>query len=406
MRSVFLKGLCLPALLAGEALAMSLYDTAPAIGLPVSQAVKYTLSARVGYDDNTNYSYRNKTPSVYTGANFGASYADYESTTKTHYNASLGATYYFKKAYNTNKKWFSNTSVGGGISHSFSARSTYSLTASLRYQPEPDYANGMSTSRGQGDCFNWSLSNAVTRSIDTRWSWTLNASYTGNYYAEKVYEYDDRQYINGGARLSVKTSELVSYSLNLSYRKDLKKNGYGYNSDNFYATLGTNRSLTPYSSMSVSVGVQQKQIHHEKIWTPTARVGYNRKVMEGFSINLYGSLDNENVDTYRGSFGSYLSNPSVRVGFSGSYTWSPDLSLMFGLSYYTSEYTRGEGGMRSYNRYSISPNVGASFRITDKIRGSISYTHTISNSSYGYYRSGNNNKYHRNNASFSATYSF
>ena len=404
MRSVFLKALCLSALLAGGGWSMSLYDTAPAIGLPVSQAVKYTLTARVGYDDNINSSYRSKTPSVYTGASLGASYADYESTTKTHYNASLGATYYFKRAYNTDHKWFSNTSVGGGLSHSFSDRCTYSLNASLRYQPEPDYSSGISASRAQGDCFNWSLSNSLTRSIDTRWSWSLNASYTGNYYAEKVYEYDDRQYIHGGATLSVKTSELASYNLNLSYRKDLKKSGYGYNSDNFYATLGTKRSLTPYSSMNLSAGVQQKVIHRERIWTPTARAGYNRRVMEGFSINLFASLDNENVDTYRGSFGSYLSNPSVRVGFSGSYTWSPDLSLTFGCSYYTSEYTRGERGMRSHNRYSFAPHVGASFRITDKIRGNISYAYTISNSSYGYYGSGN--KYHRNNASFSATYTF
>lgn len=404
MRSVFLKALCLPALLAGGGWAMSLYDTAPSIGLPVSQAVRYTLSARVGYDDNINSSYRSQTPSVYTGANLGASYSDYESTTKTHYNASLGATYYFKRAYSTDHKWFSNTSVGGGITHSFSARCSYNLSASLSYMPEPDYSNGMSASRSQGDCFNWSLSNAVTRSIDSRWSWSLNASYTGNYYAESTYRYDDRQYIHGGASLSVKTSELVSYSLNLSYRKDLKKSGYGYNSDNFYATLGTSRSITPYSSMNLSVGVQQKVIHREKIWTPTARAGYNRKVLEGFSISVYASLDNENVDTYRGSLGSYLSNPSLRVGFSGSYTWSPDLSLTFGCSYYTSEYTRGEGGMRSYNRYSVNPQVGASFRITDKVRGNLSYTYTVSNSLSGYY--GSNNKYHRNNVSFSATYTF
>ena len=404
MRSMFLKALCLSALLAGGGWAMSLYDTAPAIGLPVSQAVKYTLTARVGYNDNINSTSNYKQRSVYTGANLGASYADYESSTKAHYNASLGATYYFKRAYSSNQKWFSDTRVSGGLTHNFSERCTNNLTASLSYQPEPDYSNGMSASRAQGDCFNWSLSDSITRSIDSRWNWSLNASYTGNYYTKKVYEYDDRQYIHGGASLSVRTSELVSYSLNLSYRKDLKKSGYGYNSDNFYATLGTNRSLTPYSSMNVNIGVQQKIIHREKIWTPTVRLGYNRKVGEGFSINLYGSLDNENVDTYRGLLGSYLSNPSVRVGFSGSYTWSPDLSLMFGCSYYTSEYTRGEHGMQSHKRYTITPNVGASFRITDKIRGTISYTHTISNSSYGYY--GSSSKYHRNNVTFSATYTF
>ena len=403
MRSMFLKALCLSALLAGGGWAMSLYDTAPAIGLPVSQAVKYTLTARVGYNDNINSTHSYKQRSVYTGANLGASYADYESSTKAHYNASLGATYYFKRAYSSNQKWFSDTRVSGGLTHSFSERCTNNLQASLSYQPEPDYSNGMSASRAQGDCFNWSLSDSITRSIDSRWSWSLNASYTGNFYAKKVYEYDDRQYIHGGASLSVRTSELVSYSLNLSYRKDLKKSGYGYNSDNFYATLGTNRSLTPYSSMNLSAGVQHKYIHRERIWSPTVRVGYNRKVMEGFSLNFYASLDNENVDTYRGSVGSYLSDPTWRVGFNGSYTWSPDLSLTFGCSYYSSNYKRGENKMEDYNSYSVNPTIGVSFRITDSLRGNLHYTYTVSNSTYSY---GRGNKYYRNNVSFSTTYTF
>ena len=403
MRSMFLKALCLSALLAGGGWALSLYDTAPAIGLPVSQAVKYSLTARVGYNDNINSTSNYKQRSIYTGANLGASYADYESSTKTHYNASLGATYYFKRAYSSNQKWFSDTRVSGGLTHNFNERCTNNLQASLSYQPEPDYSNGMSASRAQGDCFNWSLSDSITRSIDSRWNWSLNASYTGNFYTKKVYEYDDRQYIHGGASLSVRTSELVSYSLSLTYRKDLKKSGYGYNSDNFYATLGTNRSLTPYSSMNLNIGVQQKYIHREKILTPTLRAGYNRKVMEGFSLNFYASLDNENVDTYRGAVGSYLSDPTWRVGFNGSYTWSPDLSLTFGCSYYSSNYKRGENKMEDYNSYSVNPTIGVSFRITDSLRGNLHYTYTVSNSSYSYSRG---NKYYRNNVSFSTTYTF
>lgn len=403
MRLVFLKGLCLPALLAGEALAMSLYDTAPAIGLPVSEDVKYTLNARVGYDDNINSNYRGKRQSVYTGASLGARFADFESSTKLHFDATLGATHYFKRANGSDHKWFSDSHISGGITHSFSERSSNNLKASLRYQPEPDYSSGISASRSQGDCFNWSVSDAFTHSIDNRWSWSMRASYTGNYYAEKIYEYDDRQYINGAVALSVRTAELVSYSFNLSYRKDLKKSGYGYNSDNFYATLGTNRSLTPYSSMNLSMGVQQKVIRREKIWSPTLRAGYNRKVMEGFNVNGYVSLDNENVNTYRGPVGNYLSDPSWRVGVNGSYIWSPDLLFSFGCSYYFSQYSRGEGNLEDYNSYTFSPNVGVSFRITDRVRGRLNFSRNISNSSYSY---GAGNRYCRNNISFTTTYTF
>lgn len=404
MRSMFLKALCLPALLAGGGWAMSLYDTAPAIGLPVSEAVKYTLTTRVGYNDNIN-STRIRRSSLYTGASLGTSYSDFESTTKAHYNASLGANYYFKRAYDTGHKWFSDTHVAGGFSHSFSDRCTYSLNANLRYQPEPDHSNGISASRAQGDCFNWSLSNALTRSIDKRWSWSANASYTGNCYSEKTYQYDDRQYIHGGLSLSVRTSELVSYSLNLSYRKDLKKGNYGYNSDNFYATLGTSRSLTPYSSMNLRAGVQQKYIHRQQICTPTLRAGYSRKVIEGFSVNCYVSLDNENVNTYRGTVGSYLSDPSWRLGFTGSYKWTPDVSFNFGCSYSINSYSRGEGSLQSYSTYYLSPNVGISFRMTDHLRGSLHYSYTQSNSTGGYYSS-RGHKYSRNNISFSTSYTF
>lgn len=405
MRSIFLKSLCPLALAAGEGFALSLYDTAPAIGLPESQALHYSLSAHLGYDDNINSSYNTKTKSEYVGASLSASYSDFESTTKKHFSANLGATYYFKQAHSTNNKWFSNNNIGAGLTHNFSDRCTYSLNASLRYQPEPDYSNGISASRAQGDCINWSLTNAVTKSIDARWSWTLNASTSGNYYAEKAYEYDDRQYINTGASLNVRTSELVSYSLNCSYRWDFKKSRYGHNSNNLYLTLSTNRSLSPYSSMNMSVGVQEKFIKGQRIWTPSLRGGYNRTVAEGLSINFYASLDNENVNTYRGMVGSYLSNPAWRVGFAASYTWTPDVSLTFGCSYYTSNYSRGEGGLESYKTFTVAPTVGISFRMTDKLRGNLHYTYTLSDSTYGNYAS-KGEKYGRNNVSFSTTYSF
>lgn len=401
MRSVFLKSLCLLALAAGEGWAMSLYDTAPAIGLPVSEALKYTLTARVGYNDNLNSTRDHRTRSIYTGMTLRASYSDFESVDKKTLSATLGATYYFKRAYSTNNKWFSNNNITASLSHRFSDRMTYSVQASLRYQPEPDYSNGMSASRAQGDCFNWSLHNTLTRSIDARWNWSANASYTGNTYSTSAYRGDNRQYINGGLTLTLRPMEHVSYSLNVRYRYDLKD--YGYNSNNIYGTLSMSRSLTPYSSMNVSVGVQQKYIHGRKITTPTFRGGYNRTVVEGLSIRFYASLDNENVNTYRGALGNYLSDPTWRIGVTCSYKFTPDLSFNFGCTFYRSSYSRGEGTLSDTHTYSWNPMVGATFRITDKIRGNIHYTYTASNSTYG---NSTNNKHYRNNISASASYTF
>lgn len=400
MKSYFYKAVLLAGVFAGSAAAFSLYDTAPSVGLPQSHAIKYNSYVRLGYDSNMNASFYNETASCYVNAGVGASYADFESVSKLSYRFNLGATKYFKEAeHSSGKSMYADCGLSASFVHSFNARSTYMASLSLTYCPEPDYANGISASRRQGDCLYWAFNNSYSQYIDARWSWNVGASYSGNLYSETEFQSDNRQYFNGSAGLSYRASALLSYNTSFSYRYDMRD--LGYNSENYIISIGFSRSLDPVSSCSGSIGLQTKYVHKDTILSPNLRFGYNRKVAEGFSVNSYVSLANENVDTYRVN-GDYLSDMTWRVGINCSYALSPDVSYNFGLSLVRCQYAKGTHRLADEINTTVNPSVGMIYRFADDLTGFINYSYTW----YSSDRSGRNDSYNRHNISTGLTYTF
>lgn len=403
MKSNFYKVLLLTGLCAVNVRAISLYDASPSVGLPESHAAKYNTYVRVGYDSNMDAVSEDETASTYVNAGFGATFADYESVDKISYRFNIGATRYAKaseRGAEGGKKMYADCGLSASLVHAFTSRSTYSASLSVTYSPEPDYASGISASRRQGDCLNWSFSNAYSQSIDSRWSWNVNTGYSGNLYSETEYQSDDRQYISVGSGLNYRSSELLSYKANFSYRYDLRDKGY--NSENITATIGFSRSLDPVSSCSASVGVQTKWVSSESVLSPVVYLGYNRRVSEGLSASLYLNLSNENVDTYRGVGANYISDLTWRVGANCSYRLSPDVAFSFGLSLMRSNYTKGTGPLQDETNTTISPTVGMSYMFSERLQGSVSYTYTWYESD----RDRDGYDYTRHNVSTGLTYTF
>lgn len=392
MKSLFYKQILIACLSAGAAGAVSLYDTAPMVGLPESHAASYNMYARVGYDSNMNTSHSDAEGSAFVSAGLGASFADYESVDKISYRFNLGMTRYFTSESGANghngQTSYADCGLTGTIVHTFNSRCSYSAALNLSYSPEPDYANGISAARRQGECFNWSFNNSYNQSIDARWSWNVRFGYSGILYSETEYQTDDRQYITVGAGLRYRASELLSYNVDFSYKNDQRD--YGYNSDNLTLMFGFDRSIDPVSSCSASVGIQQKFVHNKEILSPNLRMGYNRKVTEGLSVNSYFVLSNENVDTYRGLNANYLSDLAVRVGVNTVYTLSPDVSFTFGLAYIRTNYTEGTYGMHDETNDSWEPSVGMNYKFSEDLVGSINYKYTFYNADskrkYGDYK--------------------
>lgn len=400
MKSYFYRFLLLSGVVAASADAISLYDMAPSVGLPQSHAATYNVYGRFGYDSNMNSTTSEyEKASVYANAGVGASFSDFESVDKISYRFNLGATRYFQDADNEGQKMYADCGLTASLVHAFTARSTYSASLNVSYSPEPDYASGISASRRQGDCLNWLFSNAYNQSIDSRLSWNVSSSYSGNLYSETEYQSDNRQYFQVGGGMNYRASELLSYNTNLSYRYDLRNEGY--NSNNLTFTVGFSRSLDPVSSCSGSIGLQTKQVHNDTILTPNVNLGYNRKVAEGLSVNSFATLSNENVDTYRGVGANYLSDLTLRIGVNCNYVLSPDVSFSFGVSCMRSEYTKGTGRLQDEVSTTINPTLGMSYRFSQDLTGTISYQYTWydSDRSGGY-------KYDRHNISTGLTYTF
>ncbi len=374
MKSYFYKALLLTGVCAVNASAISLYDTAPSVGLPLSHAATYNAYASVGYDTNINSSSVNQKSSVYLNAGVGASFADFESVDKITYRFNVGATKYLSESDTSGREWNADCGLTASLVHAFSARSTYSGSVNLSYSPEPDYASGISASHRQGDCLNWIMNHGYNQSLDARWSWNTSVGYSGVLYQERDYQNDNRQYVNLTGGMSYRESELMSYNVSFSYRHDIRKEGY--NSDNYTVNVGFSRSLDPVSSCSGSIGLQTKCVHNETILSPNLQLGYNRKVAEGLSANLYVNLSNENVDTYRGVNANYLSDLTWRAGANCSYTLSPDVTFTFGLSFMNSNYSKGTGRLSDESTVTVNPTVGMSYRFSEDLTGNINYQYT------------------------------
>lgn len=401
MKSRYISVLLALGALAPAAYSLSLYDTAPPIGLPESHAVRYSASVSGGYDDNLNASRYNKQGGSYARFGVTASYADYESVNKLSYSATVGGTFYDKRANRANQRLFSNIGFSASMSRSLSNGGAYSLNASVSYRPEPDYANGISAARAQGDCFNWSLSNSYSQSIDSRWSWTLSASTSGNIYTTGEYRDDNREYLSASAALNYKASTQTSYSLSTSYRFDFRETGN--NSRNLYVNTSVHHALDAVSSCSLSAGFQTKFIAGQSNMYPNLRAGYNRVLGQGLSVSSYLSLDNENVNTYARRYNgggiNYLSDMAWRVGATFSYAINPRMSANFGGSVLSSAYSKGTDGAGDIDRTTWTLSCGFRYRVREDISWHIDYiyTHATGSEDYGY---------DRNNISTGISYSF
>lgn len=399
MKTLFLKTLVAGLVCSPVAYSLSLYDTAPPIGLPDSHAVQFTASISAGYDDNLNSAKQNKKQGEYVSFGLGARYADYESVLKMSYHAHVGGQLYNKTANGTDQRLFSDISAGVNMSRSVSAGSTVSLSANVSYRPEPDYSNGISAARSQGDCFNWSLSGAYSQSIDSRWSWTFSASTSGNIYTRGEYKTDNRHYLSTSASLNYKYSTQTSYSLATSYRFDFRE--YGNNSNNIYLNASVNHAIDPVSSCSLRLGTQLKTVGGQSNIYPNIRAGYNRKLGEGFSMNSYLSLDNENVNTYgryRGHSYNYLSDMTWRLGVDCSYALASRTTLTFGGSILSQSYSKGTG-MADVDRFTWTLKAGLNYRWSSSTTFHFNYVYTHSTGSYQY-------GYDRNVVSVGASYTF
>lgn len=372
MKASILKTIAVSGLISAPALAGSLYETAPRIGLPESYAIAWSAYANVGYDSNIN-STPDRQESAFVRFGVKSSYGEYESADKISYNMALGATCYMRSAYSTNQKLFPDISLSGSFEHQMGSGSVFGATAAVAYQPEPDFSNGISSARARGNTLMWNVNTTYSQPIDSRLSWNASFGTSGYRYMESEYRWDDRQYINVSTGLAYKTSQTTTYGLNVTYRWDQRD--FGLDAHNVYVNASVSHAIDSVSSCSASIGLQTKFIDGETNFYPNARLGYSRRLTEGLSANMYLSLDNENIGTYYRS-SNYLSDLTWRLGARLDYRISPQFAINGGVEWLYSDYSRGTNGLGSMHQSTYVLSAGFNYSITRDLAWTARYKYT------------------------------
>lgn len=373
MKSSIFKALALSGFAVSSAMAGSLYDSAPTIGIPESYAVSWAAHVSLGYDSNINSS-PDAQESAFVRAGVSSAYGEFESADKISYNVGLGVMYYMRKAYSTNNRVFPDITLGGTYERSLGSGSRIRLSANVAYQPEPDYSNGISSARARGNTFMWNVAANYSRPIDTRLSWVVGVGTSGYMYEEREYRYDDRQYVTGSLGLNYKSSPATTYGLTLSYRLDRRE--YGENANNIYLNASATHALDSVSSVFASVGLQSKHIDDHMYFYPNFRAGYNRQLTEGLSANLYVNLDNENIGTYAFPTLNYLSDMTWRLGARLNYTISPMVTVFGGVEWLYCDYSRGTNGLQDMSQSTYVLSAGLNYAITKHLSWNTLYKFT------------------------------
>lgn len=404
MKSFFLKSLVVAGVGATSASALSLYETAPAVGFAESQSAQYFASVKFGYDTNpqgTTHK-QERHAGTYVNASVSSTFADVESVNQLTYNVRLGGTRYLGNATaGGGKKYYGDCGADVSYTHAFSSMSRYTGRLHVSYMPEPGYDNGFSSAGMMGDTLSWSFNNTYSQAIDMRWSWNVGFNVYGTHYTEKTYSYDDRRYYSVSTGLNYRASDRLTYTSSLSYR--LEERSHGYNSESAFASVGFQYALDPVSTFSASVGAQCKMMDNETTGNPTFNIGYRRRVSDGLSVNTYASYSDENTNNYNRHDGtSYRSCGTWRGGLYGTYVLSPDVSFAFGGQAMYTKYSKSTGGRSDSERFSIKPSVTMNYNFSRELQGSIGVEYTY----YAYDREDNDSMYSRWRVWTGLTYRF
>ena len=318
---------------AGALCAQSLFDLAPDEAEKDSLPLTWTAGATIGYDDNPTPLLGNDDSSLYGQAYVGATFLSNTPSTTTSFGAQIGVIHYFDNL-DVLGTDVDDTSFTAALYLNWTNRVSERLRLvsrnSLAYELEPDYSAGFQSSRQVGNYFRWYTDNAV----GYRWSERL-ATYTG--FALNGISYDDAE---GSDRFTWSLYNDFRFQLSqqtigtLNYRySDTEGDAGVTDSTNHYITLGLEHRFSPRAVGVIRGGIQIRDVDQgDSSTNPFFEGSLNVKMNEQFSWKAYGRYS---VEDYARTLNrvNYSDNQSFRVGVSGEYIVSQDLSLNAGVNY-------------------------------------------------------------------------
>ena len=351
----------------GSASAQSLFDLAPSNDESEPMPLTWTGGASLGFDDNAAPFFSGPDQSSsYASAYVGASFLSRTPATTTEFFARLGVVQYLENIDSNGQDVDQDSSVAGfglNLTNRISERLRFVSRNTLNKEREPDYSQGFQGGV-TGDYLRWSTDQAV----GYRWSERLG-TYTGVRYDDVSYEdfgnfdrstltfYNDFRY-----QLSPQTVATFTYRLSEV------DGGFVSDSTNSYYLLGLEHRFSPNTIGVVKAGVQNRDVDGgDDTSSPYIEASLTSQVNEQFSIRSYirygvedygrnvsigdlatlqrpvldvlGNLqidaagDLVTEDQTVGGTVEFEGAETLRLGVTGTYVVSEELSLNAGVNY-------------------------------------------------------------------------
>ncbi|MDB4753952.1 hypothetical protein OAF84_01575 [Akkermansiaceae bacterium] len=348
----------------GSASAQSLFDLAPSNDDSEPLPLTWTAGAGLGFDDNAvPLVAGSDESSLYGSAYVGASFLSRTPTTTTEFFARLGIVHYFDDIDAGGQNVDQSSSVAGfGLNwtNRISDRLRFVSRNTLNKEREPDYAQGFQGA-ASGDYLRWSTDQAV----GYRWSERLG-TYTGVRYEDV--SYDD---IDGFDRSTLTLYNDFRYQLSpqtvatFTYRLSEVDGGVVSDSTNNYFLVGLEHRFSPNTLGVIKGGVQNRDVDGGgDSSNPYFEASVRSQINEQFTIRSYVRYGVE--DYARSIIGiNFEGSETLRLGLTGTYGVSEQLSLNAGVNYVSLGYVDSIPAGLDVDEDSLNLSVGFRLELSD-----------------------------------------
>jgi hypothetical protein len=361
-----------------------------------SLPIKWLVGGSLIYDDNANAGNQtggdsSKDSSMAVNPYVGASFVSLAPQTTWDVYGRLGMIYYFDAPEGIDDL-NSQSRIGVNLIHRFSERLRFVSRNFLANELEPDYSYGLASSRRSSEFFSWSTDN----SIGYRWTERFG-TYTGIRFSGS--SYDDTSTDPNQSNLSDRINWQVYQQLRYQYSPQtvlITEYRYGQTltdsvaseSTDQYFLIGADHRFSPNTIGTIRVGAQMRDVDGGASSTsPYLEFALNSQINRQLKLGAFMRYGMEGEDTVLSGGApaelfNYDERTTLRMGTTGTYQISPDLSLNSGVDLIQSNYDKGRpidgtgGEGPSYDETTFNAYIGMSMKLTDFLYGNLSYNYS------------------------------
>lgn len=359
-----------------------------------SLPLRWTVGVNFTYDDNVNPTAKGVGANdevISTNPYVGLSFVNITPQTTIDVYARLGAIYYFDKpAAVGSDDLYGQARAGVNITHRINERLRISSRNFISYELEPDYAQGIATTRQASEYFYWQTDNAVGYRWTERFATYTGFTLTGLDYDSNVPHQDRFTWaLYNQFRFQLNERSVLTFDYRYA---ETDGNGFASNSTDHYVMAGIEHRFSPNTIFVGRVGAQFRDVSRGGSSTsPYVEAIVRSQVNEQFSVRAFARYGMEGYDTVRTVFGvgtfNFEDRRTLRLGVASEYEISQSLTLFGGLDYIPSKFddgrnVAGPGRISGLDEDVFNAYIGVSLKFTEYLYGTLSYNYTHSSSDF------------------------